>query len=506
MATISFTTKFNLSTSPKKFQFTDTSDYAGQGISTSNVNGDFAIVAPSGITIYNNTDFTNGGCDIRVSSSVNNQTTIQLPLATNGLPEVGIYKITYTVYDKNLLVYYTVVNTYTYDYIEPEVEISQTVDCLSPLFTSTDVTDYVVNGITPTIAGTHTVYLPAAADISPATASFISAGSVITLGFAAFYNGTQTTVISANLTYTFSDGLIVIDTITGSQEILVDCKDTCGIYCCLRALEGLMMDYKVSNQEKYQETAWLFSQVMAIAAIAQMAIRCGKSNDVSGYLVQIKALAHCTDECSCNDGAPTPVTGLGGLINDVVVVSGDSTIIVTPITVGNTTTYTLTINTTFIDYVNSLYNTIVAQGTNVTVTDSGVIGGVRTFTVNANNPTANCVNLNGISQATTGAFVTIAGATTGALANGTYLIWSAFTFIPTASVASEIVADLFNGVTALSVGNTTNIIPSAVEQQMTIPIMTKVVISSSTAVTIKVKHNLGGAFIEDASLMYFKIA
>ena len=57
MATISFSTIFNLTLTPKQFVFTDTSDYNGQGINASDVNGCFTIVAPSGVTVYNNTDF-----------------------------------------------------------------------------------------------------------------------------------------------------------------------------------------------------------------------------------------------------------------------------------------------------------------------------------------------------------------------------------------------------------------------------------------------------------------
>jgi len=57
MATISFTTKFDLSVSPKIFVFEDTADYVGQGIALVNVNGCFNITSPSGIVIYNNTDF-----------------------------------------------------------------------------------------------------------------------------------------------------------------------------------------------------------------------------------------------------------------------------------------------------------------------------------------------------------------------------------------------------------------------------------------------------------------
>ena len=56
MAIISFTTKMDLSGSTKLFNFTDTSDYAGQGISLSDVIGNFKITSPSGVITHYNTN------------------------------------------------------------------------------------------------------------------------------------------------------------------------------------------------------------------------------------------------------------------------------------------------------------------------------------------------------------------------------------------------------------------------------------------------------------------
>lgn len=312
MATISFTTKFSLNTTPKKFIFVDTSDYAGQGIATANVNGCFKITSPSGVVIYNNTDFSNSNCDIRVSVSTTSQQTISLPLDGNGDVEAGLYTIEYSVYNNSTLETYTLTNTYTFDFTAPTVKITQISNCITPLFTSTDSTDYTVNETLPTIVRTHTLYYPngSAGQGSPET------GSAVTLTTSTFYNGTQTTTISSVLTYTFDDGLVVITTVTGVQEFVVDCTWICAIYCCIRSLEQQMETLRTtgSNDVLYRELTLKFAQVMGLVVLAKTAIECGKSDDVNDILTTIKDIANCTDDCSCDGDAPSLVTGLGGLV------------------------------------------------------------------------------------------------------------------------------------------------------------------------------------------------
>ncbi len=380
MAIISFSTIFDLTLSPKQFVFDDTSDYAGQSILVADVNGCFKITSPSGTVIYNNTDFSNVGCDIRVAISTTNQTIIQLPLGLNGLPEPGVYTIIYTVFNSDASEYYTVTNVYTYAYIRPEVLISQTVHCISPLFTSSDITTYAVNGIIPIIERVHTIDYPFG---TPGEGNpTIGTEAVITVS--TFYNGTQTTEIESDLEYIFSDGLIIVDYVTGVQEVLVDCVDTCKIYCCIRSIEQQMMQAATTNTSTYATLTSLFSQIMGLVGMVQLAIRCNKSADISGYLTAIKLLAHCTDDCGCSGDAPSQVMGLGGLVNNVVVESTGSPLTVTPVTIGNTTTYYISFDAALLTKLNTLYNTVVAAGTGVTVTDS-TTGYVTTYTVNVDN-------------------------------------------------------------------------------------------------------------------------
>lgn len=377
MATISFNTTFNLPSGV--FIFDDTSDWAGQGIALADVNGSFKIVSPSGVTVYNNTSYTTVDCDIYIDNSLQSQQTVSLP--TNGAGEVeqGEYTITYTVYDSNLAQYYTQVNTYTFEFTAPTVEITQTIDCISPLFTSVDSTNYTVNSVAPTISRSHEIYYPAG---SAGYGTPVS-GSTATLTTGTFYSGTQTTVISTTATWTFSDDLIVVDILEGSKEVVVDCTWVCSIYCCIKALEARMISYETTDSVKYAKEKALFSQVMGLVGLAKLAIECGKSDDVEAYLDVIYRLTECNEDCSCEGDEPALVTGIGGLVNNVVVTAGSANVTVTASTVGNTTTYTVNLGAAFVALVNSLYNTVVAAGANMSVSSS-TVGITTTYTVSTN--------------------------------------------------------------------------------------------------------------------------
>jgi len=380
MAIISFTSLMDLSGSTKVFQFTDTSDYIGQGITLADVNGNFKITSPSGAIVHNNTNFADAFCDINRGASANNQTLIQVPIGLDGEPQAGIYTIEYTVLKFSLpsSEVFTVTNTYNVNYTSPVVAIAQTVDCISPLFSSVDVTDYTVGGTAPVIDRTHTINFPfgSAGEGSPVI------GVTQTLTTSTFYNGTQTTEIFSELTYTFPDGMMIYDEVSGSKEILVDCTDVCAIYCCIRALEQRMISYSTTNTVLYRETTLLFSQIMGLVGLVTLAQRCGKSDEINGYLSSIKLLANCTDDCACSGDAPVQVVGLCGLVNQVIVQSGGDPIEVEGLTSGGVTTYTIYFSGALLTTINSLYNTEVVAGVNLLSITDVTVGIVKTFTVN----------------------------------------------------------------------------------------------------------------------------
>lgn len=497
MATISFTTKFDLRNTPKIYTFEDTTDYVGQGIALANVNGSFKITAPSGAVVYNNTNYSNAGCDIRNSVSRINQLVINLPLASDGFPESGLYTIVYTVADiTGATIYHTVAKSYTYKYTRPKIAITQKIDCVSPLFTSTDATNYVVEGITPTIVRQHSISYP----VGSASAGTPTTGTGLTVTSSTFYNGTQTSKIISTLTYTFADGLIILDEITGVLEVLVNCTDTCAIYCCVRSIEQQMIAYSTTNAALYATTRTLFTQIMSLVGMVVLARNCGKGTDISGYLSSIKLLANCTDDCDCSGVAPTQVYGLAGLVNSVVVVSGGTPITVTAVTVGNTTTYTVTFSASLLATINSLYNTVVASGYGTSVS-SATVGITTTYTV--------ATSLVVTSQSATNAFVvpsangtTITGISATVPATGTYLVFFEADY-KTAGVASDITYRLMKDAIALT-SDRKQILPASNQLKM-VSSLQSFSLNAGQVITANCDSITGGT-IEGRSITIIRIA
>jgi hypothetical protein len=384
-------TVFNVTPSTKKIQLYDINGvggvYAFSAIPLAGVKGNFKITAPDGTVIHNNTSLVTP--DIDGGTTITWAFEILIPTNADGTFVAGNYSIVYTVNinDGSNPVYNVVFNaSYNFQYTSPEVAIVQTVDCLTPNFTSVDDTNYTVNAVLPTtLARTHTLNFPfgSAGEGSP----IVSATDTISTG--TFYQGTQTTEISTVLVYTYpvTTGVVptfqVKDTVTGAKEVKVDCTFICKIVCCIRSLYNRTESYRGVNEVLFCESEATFNYVMSLVELAFLSIDCGKANDVNTYLSKIQTLANCTDDCSCNDGAASLVVGLGGVAGISVVVSGGAPITVTGVTVGTTTTYTITFDPTLVTKINNAYNTIVVGDSGVSVTDSGVVAGVRTFTLNS---------------------------------------------------------------------------------------------------------------------------
>lgn len=370
----------NFSITAKQIQLTDLYGSTGAYLGTYNIpnagiKGVFKITAPDGTVIYNNTSYTSP--DI-VGSTATWTKNISLPTNSDGSLVQGVYTaVLATQITDGVHSAYIVTNTATYNFVytSPAVSITQTVDCVSPLFTTVDATSYIVNLFAPTtLTRTLTLDYPfgSAGQGHPLTSS----GTTISTGV--FYNGTQTTTVSTVLIYTLSATgayvtFTISDTVTGAKEVLVDCTFICAISCCIQALETRLSNAAngVNNvlYEQYQEQ---FTLVMSYVELALLAISCGQSSKVNGYIAKIQTIAECTSGCDCATGSPSLVVGLGGSSVNVVVASGGSPIIVTSNVVSGTTTYTITLDSSFVSTVNNSYNTtLTSSDASVAIATSG---------------------------------------------------------------------------------------------------------------------------------------
>lgn len=382
---LSLLTCFELNNDPKNFQFTDTTDYASEGIALSDVVGIFKIVGPTGLTEYVNVDFGNPDIDADVSLVFD---TVSLPLDTNGLVQSGEYVVTYTirVVGGTQPGDFILTKTYDFTHTTPQAQIDVTVDCRCSELTSTDTTDYGPS--VTTILRTHTVTPPVGSGLTP------TVDSTPIIKVTPITNKTWTGQISTVVTYNFPDELCVIDLIEGTDENPVECDiSLCDIFCCIKkladryfALQGVN-DFAAETIQKEQ-----LRDVMYLVALHDKATLCGQDKLATIYYNRILEIAECEEGCSCtDDGKPTlivPVCGPTGGSGDttVVAVCGNGAITLGINTVGGTTTYTLCFDQQLLDKLNDLFEVAIIAGPGILV-DIVVdpITGKKTFTITNTN-------------------------------------------------------------------------------------------------------------------------
>ena len=361
MATISFTTIFNLAETTKQFHFTDTSDYVSQGFGVNDMFGAFRIVAPSGSVVYDKGTPSTSNYDIRNATSRDSVGTIAIPL-DSGVPEQGLYSILYTVWDDVNEVYYTVTETFNFLYVSPVIDINGTVAVYtpSPLITLQDTTVYQVNNVNPTISRVATISYEPILINNVLTTPDPTIGSTATTTSNYFFSPTTETLsIISNLTYVYTGtgantGFTVIDLISGLESLFVDATSYCSTVCGLNQmavnLEANPQDATLAND---------FNLAMSYWTLIQANQNCGDMTNISHWISQIQSLGSFDSSCTCCDGQFTQVVGLGGLVSAYDMISANSYIAITSNTSGGTKTYTFTFSQTFVDLVE-------AQGASIT--------------------------------------------------------------------------------------------------------------------------------------------
>ena len=178
-----------------------------------------------------------------------------------------------------------------------------------------------------------------------------------------FYSQTHEFLFNTKGYWDYGNGIKIVDSFSSTKEIDVECDvRLCDIFCCVNATFNEYMKYKCVNKTLADIALERYTIVTSHLASLRTAFECGDSAAVDSLTTQIKEVAQCNDDCSCSDGDPTPITGLGGS-GTVVVQSGGNGVEVASNVVGNTTTYTLTLSQSVLD-------DIAAAGSVTTITSS----------------------------------------------------------------------------------------------------------------------------------------
>lgn len=238
-----------------------------------------------------------------------------------------------------------------------------TVDC--------DIPSAVVDGKIST--KTNTIHFPTN------QAPLIGYDSVLTTSN--FYNKTQLFKVVTKSFYDFGFGISVVDVVSSSSELDIDCDvRLCEVFCCVNSTLKAYLAYRgVNDVLANQELNKYILATSHLSALRQ-AFECGYDKDINSIVQEIMTVTQCTPDCSCSDTTPQPITGLGAANITVVNATGNG-VVVTPTTVGNTTTYSLGISQALLDSI-----TVATATSSVTSSDGTVT--INTFQT-GNNKTYN---------------------------------------------------------------------------------------------------------------------
>lgn len=325
-----FSAEFNTDT--QVLTLTDISTYGP------NYTGWFVVTDPNGSVIHSGSQ---GSPDVN-NPPGNEFINVNLPVDANNKVILGQYTVQFSLYDAALP--QTAILTKIHDLCDPDVtvDIDQTIDCLLNKITSDDQTDYKTNP-GDTLVRVHTLYPPAQLGNPP----IVSSNQTIIE--TPLYTQTWTTNISSTVTYVKGNDITEIWVLTGTEEIKVDCDtNLCQISCILRTLWN---EYETAKNENKRRADELWPKILEITSLSNqfmIALNCG--GDINAIYNDIKDVLGKDEDCccGCDDDTPQLVLPPAPSGNDVVVQQGTGGIIITSVTVGNTTTYTVSYDPTAI--------------------------------------------------------------------------------------------------------------------------------------------------------------
>jgi len=313
------------------FSFQDTTDYTGNSVTIANVKAAIKIDV-DGVNVYDNLANISTTPDIDGSSSgqtnedlLRSRTkAVAVPLPTiagsNAIKQ-GSIKVTYRVTDGVDTVTNVITIDNTCDKPTGELETSLDLTPTSPLITVEDTTTYVVNQVTPTKTRTLSLFYPSSTGETASTTTstelttqrFYSGQQQATLSIVCNWNystntatGTTSDWTSGNFTY------IINDTVTASEFINVS-SDTsiCEVFCCVKEFDDKLSTAKGDAKQRLLQTR---AQIGTLLSFVSASFSCSSTSKVNQWVDEIKDLAGCNGDCSCNDGQPvliTPVTSTG---------------------------------------------------------------------------------------------------------------------------------------------------------------------------------------------------
>jgi len=341
---ISYTANFDYNT--QQLVLTDTRDYAGEGLASGV--GIFKVTDPLGNVIYKNTGYDS---DSFVSGDViyGTSTThaVALPLVSGAIVE-GVYTVSMKNQVSSPVVETELTQTYNFANPTATVNIDVTVNINTPSILAEDSTVY---GSGASVVRAWTVFYPASLALTSITGT---AGSILLQAPTDIYTGSYEAQLVSTVTYTVaSDATLgtaahtMAVVFTTVKKFVVDSSTLCAAYDCVKAMEAHYQTLLSSNTNTAADFKPRLDEAIRLLALILTGISCGQ--DTSTLYADLKEVydnCSCDGDCACDptsNDVPTLITPTSSdlIIYDVAPGTG---IDVTPVVVGNTKTWTISLS------------------------------------------------------------------------------------------------------------------------------------------------------------------
>lgn len=354
----------------RKVTFTDVTDYTGENLTT--LKGYFSIIDPTGTTLHLG-NFTTPDIDQDVSMVFDS---VLVPLDSLGNLLSGYYKIQYFVEQGGSTVYNTeevsvlICDDDCDNVTSGDLEID--INCDSAVATAYDRTEYASGSEVDRVL---TLRPPLGAEYSDGTdaSTYYTTNNYVNSD--ALWSGVWEAHLVAIVTHTDIVGGFEIKTIE-YVDVYDNAEATCSINLC--ALYSCITQTLEKVKKQASDRGGLgnnvdlhdFVSTIEMEYISmEVARSCGNKTNVVKHYNNLKNLLGC--DCGCgNSTSPTLIEAILPTVNNINVV-GSNPITVTSSVSGGTTTYTISLSTSFLSVYNALKKVnVVSSDGSVNITET----------------------------------------------------------------------------------------------------------------------------------------
>jgi len=361
-----------------KWLFTDTTDYNALGWVTGIANrvGWFTISFPNG----NSYSGSQTNFDLGNNQTINNS--ISIPQDANGNWLQGTYTFTLNLFTTETVANPISVSTITYKYCPPfkfglgdEGTISTQTDCFQYRLGVTDKTNYG----TPTTKTELITLYPPQPLIDNSTATVVTSNSSSLL-YVFGYTGTYVATVDTLVTYV-NGNVTVSGRVTADKEISVQCSlNICNLIACYND-KLRKLTHQISKGGYLESVDNALKTDMLMASFYLLAYKenaaCGNYDRATDDYNKLAKVLN----CDCNCGDKNKISDDIRLVNpnfdttiaQVYNVIGQGSITVTSNTVGNTTTFTVSLSQVLINLINSNASSITTIEGDITTIQGDIL-------------------------------------------------------------------------------------------------------------------------------------